>query len=178
MPDGCKYCGYVHTRNSETCSETCARGYRRIRQNHSLKHIENQMNTKTMFPPARVRWVLSHSPARFTLLQFVQLYRTQYGHRSKRPDPLAHGYPWKGLTKILTAEGAQQIGGYAVKDTRFANPAATETHKETPEPAKPSPAPAAPTSTIERLEARLSELQRVVDLQTKIKEVEAQIALF
>jgi hypothetical protein len=61
-----------------------------------------------------------------------------------------------------------------VRETRFVYPP----QKETPAPAKPSPAPAAPTTTIERLEARLSELQRVVDLQTKIKEVEAQIALF
>ena len=132
------------------------------------------------FPAGRIRRVLDNAPARFTLIQFAQLYRVFYGHgdRDKSRDLAKDCYSWKKLAAILTAEGAQQIGEYAVRETRFANPHAPAPKKETAEAAKPSPAPAAPTSTIERLEARLSELQRVVDLQTKIKEVEAQIALF
>ena len=132
------------------------------------------------FPAGRIRRVLDNAPARFTLIQFAQLYRVFYGHgdRDKSRDLAKDCYSWKKLAAILTAAGAQQIGEYAVRETRFANPHAPAPKKETAEAAKPSPAPAAPTSTIERLEARLSELQRVVDLQTKIKEVEAQIALF
>ena len=141
------------------------------------------------FPAGRIRRVLDNAPARFTLIQFAQLYRVFYGHgdRDKSRDLAKDCYSWKKLAAILTAAGAQQIGEYAVRETRFANPHAPAPKKETAEAAKPSPAPAAPTpaaptpaaptSTIERLEARLSELQRVVDLQTKIKEVEAQIAL-
>jgi hypothetical protein len=125
-------------------------------------------------PESRVQWALAHAPSKFNLLQFARLYRTQYGHRNKDRDPPAGTYPWKHLAAVLIRLGAQQIGQYAVRETRFVYPP----QKETPAPAKPSPAPAAPTTTIERLEARLSELQRVVDLQTKIKEVEAQIALF
>lgn len=141
------------------------------------------MSDDRKFPETRVRWTLANSPARFTLLQFVRLYRMQYGHRNKDRDPPNGSYDWKRVAGILTKLGAQQVGSYAVRETRFANPTQKETptpapQKETPEPARPSPAPASPTSTIERLEARLSELQRVVDLQTKIKEVEAQIALF
>ena len=150
------------------------------------------MNDDKKFPEVRIRWALANSPARFTLLQFVRLYRMQYGHRHKDRDPPSGRYDWKRVAGMLAKLGAQQIGSYAVQETRFANP----TQKETPAPTKPSPAPAAPsaptpaaptpaaptpaapTSTIERLEARLSELQRVVDLQAKIKEVEAQIALF
>lgn len=136
------------------------------------------MMDDSKFPEVRVQWVLDRSPPRFTLLQFVRLYRTQYGHRNKDRDPPAGSYDWKRLAAILTKLGAQQIGKYQVRDTKFANP----TQKETAAPASPHPAPAPPTTTttttIERLEARLQELQRVVDLQTKIKEVEAQIALF
>lgn len=132
------------------------------------------------FPAARIRHALANAPARFTLIQFAQLYRVFYGHgdRDKSRDLAKDCYSWKKLAVILTAAGAQQIGEYAVRETRFANPIAPAPHKDAPEPARPSPAPASPASTIERLEARLSELQRVVDLQAKIKEVEAQVALF
>lgn len=125
-------------------------------------------------PESRVRLILLNAPSKFTLLQFVRLYRATYGIRNKDMDPPAAGYPWKHLAAVLTRLGAQQIGRYVVRETRFAN----SPQKETPEAANTHPSPAAPTTTIERLEARLNELQRVVDLQTKIKEVEAQIALF
>ena len=136
------------------------------------------MSEVQRFPAARVRWVLANSPETFTLRQFVSLYRSQYGHPTSRPDPSNTNFGWLRLAVVIKGLGAQQIGEYAVRETRFENPIAPAPQKETPAPTKPSPAPAAPTSTIERLEARLSELQRVVDLQTKIKEVEAQIALF
>ena len=147
--------------------------------------MTHDKNRNDEFPAGRIRRVLDNAPARFTLIQFAQLYRVFYGHgdRDKSRDLAKDCYSWKKLAAILTAAGAQQIGEYAVRETRFANPIAPAPQKETAAPVRPSPAPsaptpAAPTSTIERLEARLSELQRVVDLQTKIKEVEAQIALF
>ena len=142
--------------------------------------MTNDKNRNNEFPAARIRHVLNNAPARFVLVQFAHLYQAFYGHgdKGKGRDLARDCYSWKKLAAVLIAEGAQQIGEYAVRETRFANPIATAPQKETPAPAKPSPAPVVPTTTIERLEARLQELQRVVDLQTKIKEVEAQIALF
>lgn len=126
------------------------------------------------FPQNRVQLMLAIAPQAFTLREFAMLYRSRYGHAdAKRPF---NNYSWKKLGQRLNAAGCRQIGEHLHDLTKYMQTPAAASFS--PPPAAPVSEPARPASTIERMEAKLLELQRMLELQQKIKEVEAQIELF
>lgn len=127
------------------------------------------------FPENRIALMLQEMPHRFTLQQFAKLYRTRYGHGDTQDTDLKI-YSWKLLAERLRDAGAQQCGDYAIRNTRFiGGRAPLPAPKEAPQIALPlSKEP----TTIERMEAKLAELQRVLQLQQQIKDIETQIEKF
>ncbi len=126
------------------------------------------------FPQNRVQLMLAIAPQVFTLREFAMLYRSRYGHAdAQRP---LDNYSWKKLGQRLNAAGCRQIGENLHSATKYMQTPAAVSFS--PPPPAPVSEPARPASTIERMEAKLLELQRMLELQQKIKEVEAQIELF
>ena len=133
------------------------------------------------FPQDRVQLMLAVAPQAFTLREFAMLYRSRYGHAdAKRPF---NNFRWKALEHRLNAAGCRRVGEWLHDLTRYVQTPTAASFSPPPAVHKPSPLtppaePSRPASTIERMEAKLLELQRVLELQQKIKEVEAQIELF
>ena len=134
------------------------------------------MNNKNDFPQHRIQSTLAVAPQTFSLAEFARLYRTRFGHSDASPK--FNNYSWKLLASRIDAAGCKRVSNEnpVRPETTFAQTPAAASFS--PSPPAPVSEPARPASTIERMEAKLLELQRMLELQQKIKEVEAQIELF
>ena len=131
------------------------------------------------FPKHRISLVLQKMQHRFTLYDFATMYRSAYGHEDTKGKEIK-SYSWKKLADQLKAAGAHQCGPYAIHKTRFiCSLASSPEPKEAPQIALPLPkVPDKEPTVIERMEAKLAELQRVLQLQQQIKDIETQIEKF